>query len=345
MSDDRSIIEKVARAAQDCFQQHPAVILGSGASVVHRIRGMGDLAKFLLEQVLAAEGDETDAWLLIRTALISGDGLEEALLKTTAPLSLVQKIVGLTWKAIATDDLALMARAVRGEERFHLSELIDGMFKSTHMTVNIVTPNYDRVAEYASDIAGYVHATGFVPGLIRSREGADAVSIRRGVHPARTVRIWKVHGSLDWFAAIDGRVISLPISENLPETFDPLIVTPGISKYERTHDEPFRSAIQGADAALGAASSFLCVGYGFRDRHIQPKIVERCKQRNVPIVILARTLTDEAKSFLAKNAGQAYLALEKEGEGTRVYSPDYPDGTTIPHADVWSLESFNKMVL
>ena len=66
MSDDRSIIEKVARAAQDCFQQHPAVILGSGASVVHRIRGMGDLAKFLLEQVLAA--DEMKAFLASRAS-------------------------------------------------------------------------------------------------------------------------------------------------------------------------------------------------------------------------------------------------------------------------------------
>lgn len=345
MSDDEKILQKIAVAAQGCFQQNPAVILGSGASAVHSIRGMGALAEYLQEHVVAAEGEESDAWLLIRTALAAGDGLEEALLKTAAPLSLVRKIVGLTWKAIATDDLAVMARAVRGEETFHLSKLIQGMFRSTHLVVNIVTPNYDRVAEYASDIAGYVHATGFVPGLIRGREGADAVSIRRGAHPARTVRIWKVHGSLDWFEGIDGRVVSLPISVDLPETFEPLIVTPGVSKYERTHDEPFRSAIQGADAALDAASSFLCVGYGFRDRHIQPKIVEKCTQRNVPIVILARTLTDEAKSFLAKNAGQTYLALERDGEGTRVFSPEYPEGTTIPYADIWSFESFNKMVL
>lgn len=345
MSDDREVLEKVARAAQACVQQHPVVILGSGASVPHRIRGMGELATFLVDNVSASEGEEADAWMLIRTALENHDGLEEALLKTTAPPSLVRKIVALTWKAIAADDLAVMSRAIQGEETFHLSNLIHGMFRSTHMITNIVTPNYDRVAEYAADISGYVHATGFVPGLIRGREGADVVSIRRGAHPARTVRIWKVHGSLDWFAGPDGQVISLPISTELPEKFEPLIVTPGVSKYERTHDEPFRSAIQGADAALEAAPSFLCVGYGFRDRHIQPKIVERCRQKNVPIVILARTLTDEAKSFLTKNAGQAYLALERDGEATRAYSPEYPDGITVQCPNGWSLESFNKMVL
>ena len=345
MSEEDKITERIATAAQGCFQQHPVIILGSGASVVHGLRGMGDLAQYLRDHIQPDEGEENDAWLLIRTALAEGDGLEEALLKTAAPLTLVEKIVALTWQAIAKDDLKLMGRAARGQEHFSLSDLLQGMFKSTHMVTNIVTPNYDRVAEYASDVAGYFHTTGFAPGIIRNREGGDPVSIRRGAHLARTVRIWKVHGSLDWFADPAGRVVSLPISERLPEDFEPLIVTPGVSKFERTHDEPFRSAIQGADRALDQAASFLCVGYGFRDRHIQPKIVDRCRQRNVPIVILARTLTDEAKGFLADSAGQAYMALERDGEGTRVFSPEYPDGVTIAKPDLWSFESFNKMVL
>lgn len=56
MSDERTVLEAVARAAQACFQQHPVVILGSGASVPHKIRGMGELATFLLENVTASEG-------------------------------------------------------------------------------------------------------------------------------------------------------------------------------------------------------------------------------------------------------------------------------------------------
>lgn len=345
MSEDEEIIEKIATTAQSCVQQHPVVILGSGASVVHGLRGMGDLAQYLRDHIEPAEGEETDAWLLIRAALANDDGLEEALLKTAAPLSLVEKIVALTWQAIAEDDLALMMRAASGEEHFSLTALLQGMFKSTNMVTNIVTPNYDRVAEYATDLAGYFHATGFVPGIIKNREGGDPISIRRGAHAIRTVKVWKVHGSLDWFVDKTGRVVSLPISERLPAGFEPLIVTPGVSKYERTHDEPFRSAIQGADRALDQAASFLCIGYGFRDRHIQPKIVDKCRQRNVPIVILARTLTDEAKVFLTESAGQAYMALEMDGNGTRVFLPECPEGTTIDQADLWSFDSFNKMAL
>ena len=345
MSEEEKIIERIATVAQGCFQQHPVVILGSGASVVHGLRGMGDLAQYLQDHIQPDEGEETDSWRLIRTALAGGDGLEEALLKIAAPLSLVRKIVELTWQAIAEDDLALMGRAARGQEHFSLSILLRGMFKSTHMVTNIVTPNYDRVAEYAADIAGYFHATGFAPGIIRNREGGDPVSIRRGAQSVRMVRIWKVHGSLDWFADNAGRVVSLPISERLPDGFQPLLVTPGVSKYERTHDEPFRSAIQGADRALDQAASFLCVGYGFRDRHIQPKIVDKCGQRNVPIVILARALTNEAKGFLADSAGQAYMALEKDGEGTRVFLPEHPEGMSVAQPDLWSFDNFNKMVL
>ncbi len=345
MSEEEKIIERIATVAQSCVQQHPVVILGSGASVVHDFRSMSDLAQYLQDHIEPDEGEEIDAWRLIRTALAEGDGLEEALLKTAAPPSLVEKIVARTWEAIAEDDLALMARAARGQEHFSLSDLLQGMFKSTHMVTNIVTPNYDRVAEYATDVAGYIHATGFAPGIIRSREGSDPVSIRRGAHAARTVRIWKVHGSLDWFVDNAGCVVSLPFSERLPENFEPLIVTPGVSKYERTHDEPFRSAIQGADRALDQAASFLCVGYGFRDRHIQPKIVDKCRQRNVPIVILAHTLTDEAKGFLAASARQAYMALERDGDGTRVFMPEYPKGFSIAQPDLWSFENFNKMAL
>ncbi len=62
-------------------------------------------------------------------------------------------------------------------------------------------------------------------------------------------------------------------------------------------------------------------------------------------MILARTLTDEAKGFLADSAGKAYMALERDGDGTRLFSPDYPDGVTIAKPDLWSFDSFNKMVL
>ena len=282
---------------------------------------------------------------MINDALGNGSGLEEVLQSQTVPPSLVKNIIKSTWEAVTEDDLTLLEKAARGNENFPLSALIQGLFRSTNDTIHVVTTNYDRVVEYSTDTAGFIHTTGFSPGLIRYWEGTGSTSIRRGNHKARTVQIWKVHGSLDWFSDGESQAISLPLSAHLPSGFVPLIVTPGISKYERTHDEPFRSAIQGADTALGEATGYLCIGYGFRDTHIQPKLIERCRRRNVPIVVLAKTLTDEAKRFLTRNAGAAYLAMEKHEQGTRVFTSETPSGEVILNQDLWPFPNFNELVL
>lgn len=336
------LIEQIAKIPQNCVQQNPVIVLGSGASAPYDLRGMGPLAKHLLDTVDATPGEEEDAWLLVRTALAQEEGLEEALLKNAVPASLVTKIINRTWEAIAADDLNLLYRASRRETEFALSRLLQGLFRSTQKVISIVTTNYDRVAEYSVDLAGYMHETGFSPGLIRSRQQNAFVPFL-GTQEIRRVRIWKVHGSLDWFSDGSDVPICLPLTPTVPEGFSPLIVTPGTSKYERTHDEPFRSAIQGADAAIAGANAILCVGYGFRDRHIQPKIIERCRGSNVPIVVLARTLTPEAHDFLKKSGGRSWLAMERHDENTRVFSPEHPDGVDLD-GDAWSFDGFNRLV-
>ena len=45
---------------------------------------------------------------------------------------------------------------------------------------------------------------------------------------------------------------------------------------------------QEADLALDSGNSFFCVGYGFNDDHIQPKLLEKCRQYNKNIVVLAK---------------------------------------------------------
>jgi hypothetical protein len=40
----------------------------------------------------------------------------------------------------------------------------------------------------------------------------------------RTVEIWKVHGSLDWFLSDDGQIRSYPLSTKIPLNHSPMIV-------------------------------------------------------------------------------------------------------------------------
>lgn len=338
--------EEISKVAQACFQGCPTIVLGSGASMPHGLPSMGELSTYLRSNIKAEDEVESDAWLNVRTALARGDHLEAALEGKNLPSSLLSKIVGFTWCCVNERDRLLLEKAAANDEKFSLGRLLEGMFSSTHHEVNVVTTNYDRVAEFACNSRNVLFQTGFAPGYIQKWESTGRVKFMHAAKPSRVVKIWKVHGSLDWFRSADERIVGLPVFELPPaEHYTPLIVTPGLNKYEKTYEDPFRTTINGADVALKNASAFLCVGFGFRDHHIHPKIVERCRERNVPTVVLARTLTDEAKDFLKNKAGTNYLGIEKSGNSSRVFSSAYPDGVEVATPDIWSLDGFNNLIL
>lgn len=66
--------------------------------------------------------------------------------------------------------------------------------------------------------------------------------------------------------------------KKFPTGYTPLIVPPGKEKYSTTHEEPYRTIIEEADKEFKRAGSFLCIGYGFNDSHIQPKLISANKK-------------------------------------------------------------------
>lgn len=311
----------------------------------HGLPSMGVLSDYLRNNLHTEGKAEEDAWLLVRTALANGDHLEAALEGKALPDTLLAKIVRNTWQCVNEKDMALLNLAASIGEEFPFGRLLSRMFNSTLAEIHVVTTNYDRVAEFSCNSKGLLFQTGFAPGYVQKWESTGGVKFRHGGKASRVVRIWKVHGSLDWFRTADERTVGLPVFDLPPAEYMPLIVTPGLNKYEKTHEDPFRTTINGADAALRSASAFLCVGFGFRDQHIHPKIIERCREKNVPIVVLARTLTDEAKDFLKNKAGTNYMGIEMSSAGSKVFHPEAPDGVEVETADLWSLSGFNNLVL
>ena len=337
--------ESIAKVAQNCFQGCPTIVLGSGASMPYGLPSMGVLGDYLRDNLETDSAPEEEAWLAAKLALANGDHLEAALEGTTLPDNLLRKIVALTWQCVNDKDKALLDAAALNGAEFALGRLLSGMFSSTQTELHVVTTNYDRVVEYACNSTGLLFQTGFAPGYVQKWESTDRVKFSQGARAARVVKIWKVHGSLDWFRTLDERAIGLPVFELPSADYTPLIVTPGLNKYEKTYEDPFRTTINGADAALRNASAFLCIGFGFRDQHIHPKIVERCREKNVPIVVLAKALTNEANDFLRNRAGTNYLGIEQDGDNSKVYSSEDPSGVQVPVGDLWSLCGFNNLVL
>ena len=266
-------------------------------------------------------------------------------MKSKEEFTLLQKIVRETWNCVNEKDAEVFFGLAKDPAAFPMGRILSALFQSTNVAVHVVTTNYDRVIEFACNSAGLLFNTGFTPGYLQTWQVSGGLGFMVGGKPTRLVKIWKVHGSLDWFQTADETVVGLPVFQLPDETHLPMIVTPGLNKYEKTHQDPFRSTINGADAALRGASAFLTIGFGFRDQHIHPKIIQRCKEKNVPIVVLARTLTDEAKSFLECSAGQNYIGIESDNaEGSRAYTKDHPNGFYIPDRELWSTEGFMSLV-
>ena len=306
---------------------------------------MDALSDYLRHNVSTQSVVEQESWTEVLSALQCGKDLERALEGKTLPPSLTKQIVKSTWNHVCETDFKVFESVSRGNEPPPFANLIRELFNSTNSEIHVVTTNYDRVAEFACNSAGIIVQTGFQPGYIQKWESSSPVTMRYGPRPARIVKLWKVHGSLDWFHTPHERVVSLPVFSLPDAQLSPLIVTPGLNKFEKTHEDPFRTIINGADNALGTASAFLCIGFGFRDSHICPRIVQRCREQNVPIFVLAKKLTEETKAFLRNRAGTRYLGLEQSDQGSRAFFPESPDGVLLDRANLWTLQGFNSLIM
>lgn len=311
----------------------------------HGLPSMDMLSNYIRTNMKTEDESEETAWKQVNRALENDNHLETALEKQNLPHSLLSKIIRLTWQCINEKDKVVLETAISCHVAFPLGELLSGIFRSTQIEVHIVTTNYDRVAEYACNSRGILFQTGFAPGYVQKWEGTEHVNFSHRRKKCRVVKIWKVHGSLDWFQTENEKIVGLPLFERPSADYTPLIVTPGPYKFQKTHDDPFRSIINGADKALKNAAAFLCVGYGFRDQHIHPKIYDRCREKNIPIIVLAKKLTQEARDFLKQRAGTNYMGIELASGGSKIYLPQNTDGLNVNDSELWSLSGFNKLVL
>lgn len=332
--------------AQECVSRVPVIVLGSGASVPHGVPGMGPLGDHLRMMPLPDGLPEKDTadWAAF-CAKLPAAGLEAAL--TEVPLSEVvtEHVVRTTWAFLNTSDLQIFNAVVANHKLLPLTRLYQYLFKSTAAEVQVVTPNYDRVAEYAAEVGGFCAYTGFTFGMLAHRAQHAAPKVMSAGKQTRTVNVWKVHGSFSWFRDDDGVVVSLPPMLAPPPGLVPVIVTPGIDKYRRTHDEPFRTTMQNADIAIRAAPAFLCVGYGFNDEHLQPLLVERCRADNVPLVLITRTISPKAHEFFKSGKCQQYMAIEDSPAGAKVFSNEVPDGQELAGKPIWQLGEFLSLVM
>lgn len=330
------------KQAQDFYGKAPVIILGSGASAAHGMSGMWALANHLVDNtdISGLNTAEIETWDEFCQLLKDNVDLEAALYRVTASEELTFRIVKSTWALINSEDNEIFRNSLEDNAMFPMTRLLQHMFKSSLKTVNIVTTNYDRLAEYACDQGRIHHFTGFTHGFFRQL--ADPTEITS----ARRANIWKVHGSLDWFQSPLEDTVALSNINDIPDNYQPQIVTPGTQKYQKTHLEPFRSIIHNADQALNEAGSYLCVGYGFNDEHIQPKLMVKCLRQNAPITIITYALSDAAKKLILDGKAQNYLAIERgETDDQSIVYSSLDKNPLRVEENLWTLEGYMSLIM
>lgn len=329
--------EEIIEKCQKYLENIPTIIIGSGFSVPFGLPSMSVLGEEIKTKLNTRYLSE-EAWISFVDLLDSTQNLELAMHKAPLTPSMYSDIIRVTWELINSKDKMVFSNLMHQTEGTVLSKIFYKLLQSHPRKVKVITANYDRLVEYSVDKISANTETGFHGECTKRFTGFQKSNDLK----ENTVLLCKVHGSLDWFRSGKNlQLFSMPNSFKIYDGFTPAIITPGIQKYQETHNEPYRSLIATADEFISSASSFLCIGYGFNDEHLQPKLIEHIQQRSKPAVIVTKSLSDKAKEIL-KNA-KKYIVFEEESSGKTKITVD--GVIEVVDGDYWQLDKFIELWL
>ena len=317
--------DALLKQLQDWSNKVPLLVLGSGASVSFGLPSMWTLGEHLKHTLDFEDDSDRKQFEAFKRSLEETKDLEKTLLEL-----------------ISEADLKAYNQFVSSGEKVPLAILMKHLLSTTNRKLSIVTTNYDRIAEYSASVANAFICTGYAHNYIGHFSDSihtNALANIKGY--SGQVNIWKVHGSLDWFETPNKENIHLPLCKNIPQGYKPLIVTPGLSKYAETHKEPYRTIFTQADTEIQNANGFLCIGYGFNDEHVQPKLIQQIKSK--PIIVITKELTPKTKEAIIDGDCKNYILMEESGGNyTKIYSSNQGEHTI--EGDYWQLSEYIKLI-
>lgn len=151
--------------------------------------------------------------------------------------------------------------------------------------VEIFTTNYDLLLEQALDDLEVPYFDGFV-GSVRSF--FDLRAIEENLIPIHWSRLWKIHGSINWFQETkseEKRVFRSSLLA-LPNDDASHLIYPSHLKYEESRKMPYLALIDQLNRFIRKKSSFLVLsGYSFNDGHLNDAIVNALKSNPTGMVL------------------------------------------------------------
>ncbi|MEY9470900.1 hypothetical protein ABH992_003299 [Bradyrhizobium yuanmingense] len=330
------------------FTDGLVTVVGSGLSCAEGLPGMEALAAYLQATIEAGLTDDDKALWAELSPMITANGLEAALLAKPPSATLEAAIVAKTAELIAQREREIVTEIFNRTRTLRFTILLKHILKPT-TGVPVITTNYDRLIEIASEEAGLGVDTLFVgqfAGHLNEQESRlsfcrevtlKGKNVQYRYRPR--VNVFKPHGSLDWYYR-EGKPVSYAGDLPLPR----LIITPGLNKFRNGYESPFDRHRERANGAIDKASRFLVLGYGFNDDHLETHLTPRIRS-GVPTLLLTHTLSDNARKLAQEHANviaiQQGFVAGKDGSSVFVNKTDH----FVPNLALWDLAAFISEVL
>jgi hypothetical protein len=329
--------------------RHVCVFFGAG---VGRACGLPDITQLqskvrdrlptterpMFEQLLIGRNLEAVLSRLRRiAALVSGD---ETVDNLTAP------------KAKALD--TAICQAIVAELKVDVAQLTPMMNLAAwaaragyRLPVELFTVNYDLLPETAFERLRVPYFDGFV-GNLKARFFTELVESAPGAidaMPSFFVRIWKLHGSVNWAWEGENQIVRLgqPVADGVAAA-----IYPSDAKYDESRRIPFVVLQDRLRRALNESETLVIItGYSFSDDHLNEMIFDAATRRErsefvafcydpIPVALAERAA--RTPNLQVATAGEAILG------GLRAdWSPSDGIPATIWENDEFVLRDFAKL--
>lgn len=175
--------------------------------------------------------------------------------------------------------------------------------------VEIFTTNYDLLMEQAFEDSRVPYFDGFA-GV--RKPFFDLRSMEEDMLPLRWARLWKLHGSINWYQVADKGVFRGTTKE---DGGSKRVIHPSHLKYQESRRMPYLAMIDRLRAFLKQPTSTLILcGYSFRDDHINEVIVQglQCTQTAIAFALLFGGITEysQAAALARKRSNLNLLARD-----------------------------------
>jgi hypothetical protein len=261
--------------------RHVCTFVGAGAAKACGLPDVKDLEACVLAKLVGAKLDAFNS-------LLNGRNIEKV-------LSRLRRIAGLVSGTETVDGLS--ATQAEDLDKAVCQAIVDALnigaatlAPMSHFAawaaradyrhpVEIFTVNYDLLLETALEEHGVPYFDGFV-GNLRAKFRTDLVEAPLGdpggYVASRFVRLWKLHGSVNWVRSDDDQIVRI----GQPATDLPAAIYPSDAKYEESRRVPFLVLQDRLRRALHQPETIVLVsGFSFTDDHLNEMLFDAAIRR------------------------------------------------------------------